>query len=144
MFVKVLFQQNYGTSGGQLSFMTSKYRSKIAEPNPAVKRRIICAIQTPDCTRQISLLYSTPSVKDRTTAQALKCCSLTSELQFSSRLICVVFAVVKLAVGKMDFSGYFGFSVSISQHTQKRKCKHGCHEGAIILWSSLSWKPQAP
>jgi hypothetical protein len=38
-FVKVLFQQHYSTSGGQLSFITSKYCSKIAEPNPAVKRR---------------------------------------------------------------------------------------------------------
>ena len=49
LFVKVLFQQHYGTSGEQLSFMTSKYRSKFAEPNPAVKRRM-CAVQTPDCT----------------------------------------------------------------------------------------------
>jgi len=45
----MLFHQHYGTRGVQLSFTTSKYRNKVVEPNPAVKRRI-CAIQTPDCT----------------------------------------------------------------------------------------------
>jgi hypothetical protein len=87
--------------------MTSKYRRKIAEPNPAVKRRIMCAIQTPDCTRKISLLYCTPSVKDRTSAQEVKCCPLNSEawVQLQTNL-CGIRGVSIGSGKKMDFSGY--------------------------------------